>query len=209
MNRICLQWLAGLLLGIGWVGAAAAIEPSAIDRLVSRGWMSRDRQGNFREGELVSRAELANVLVKAFELNRRQGRDNVVVPPDVPRNHWAYADIQRVLATGVMGGVNGNRFLPNGRVTRAEGFAIFANAFGVYPFPTATIDEILRPFPDAQAVPPWARAALATALNEGFVNLQDGAIQPQKPMTRGDLAHALARHLDKEQGRTRQFPEVR
>ncbi|MGQ9866731.1 MAG: S-layer homology domain-containing protein [Pseudanabaenaceae cyanobacterium] len=188
---------------------AAAVEPGTVDRLVSRGWMSRDRQGNFREGEFVSRAELANVLVKAFELNRRQGRDNVTVPPDVPRNHWAYADIQRVLATGVMGGVNGNRFLPNGRVSRAEGFAIFANAFGVYPFPPATIAEILQPFPDAKEVPTWARAALATALNEGFVNLQGGAIQPQKPMTRGDLAHALARHLDKEEGRTRPFSGVR
>ncbi|HAN46442.1 MAG TPA: S-layer homology domain-containing protein [Cyanobacteria bacterium UBA8156] len=197
-----------VLLG-SLAGPIAAVEPGTLDRLVSRGWMSRDRQGNFREGELVSRAELANVLVKAFELDRRQGRDNVAVPPDVPRSHWAYSDIQRVLATGVMGGVNGNRFLPNGRVTRAEGFAIVANAFGVYQFPATTIDEILRPFPDAKAVPTWARPALATALNEGFVNLQAGAIQPRQPMTRGDLAYALARHLDKEQGRTRQFPEVR
>ncbi|NJK61058.1 MAG: S-layer homology domain-containing protein [Oscillatoriales cyanobacterium SM2_1_8] len=202
-------WSLVLLGSLAGPAIATDNDPGAIERIVNRGWMSRDRQGNFREGEFVSRAELANVLVKAFELNRRQGQANIPVPSDVPRSHWAYADIQRVLATGVMGGVNGNRFLPNGRLSRAEGFAIFANAFGVYQFPTATIDEILRPFPDAKEVPPWARQALATALNEGFVNLQAGAIQPQKPMTRGDLAHALARHLAKEQGRTQQFPEPR
>ncbi len=48
--------------------------------------------------------------------------------------------------------------------------------------------------------PDWAQQAMATALQEGFVNSdRNQAIRPLEPMTRNDLAYALIQYLEKQQ----------
>lgn len=187
--------------------AQAAPQPTAdlssdpVTKVVAAGLMTPDANGNFREEQLLSRAELASILVRTFQLDKRttanQGNDIPV--DDVPSNHWAYKDIQTVLKTGTMQGYRGRLFYPNQKVTRAEAFAIFAQAYGVFQFPDRTVETILSGYPDAAEIPSWAYKAMATALNEGFVNLDDsGRINPLKPATRGDLAFALSEYLDRQ-----------
>ncbi|HEY9645768.1 MAG TPA: S-layer homology domain-containing protein [Chroococcidiopsis sp.] len=181
------------------VSAIAQVEPQSqdpIDRVVSAGLMSRDGTGDFRANATITRAELASILVKAFRLDLRTPVQTPAPPIDVPTNHWAYQDIQTVIRTGVMLGYGGGRFLPNQRLTRAEAFAIFAQAYGVSQFPEQTIGEILAPYPDASAIPSWARLSWATALYGGFVNIStDNLLNPSQPMTRGDIAYALNQFL--------------
>ncbi|MDX1976701.1 MAG: S-layer homology domain-containing protein [Pseudanabaenaceae cyanobacterium bins.68] len=159
--------------------------------------------GNFNSQQLLSRAEIATILVKAFALDRTRSLKTTPEFVDVPKTHWAYQAIKTVGAAGIMGGYEKNRFFPNQRVTRAEGFAIFANAYGVFQFPEDTVQEILSSYSDSKDLPTWARKAWATALNEKFVNLDaENRINSQKPMTRGDMAFALSRFLEREKGRT-------
>lgn len=213
--RVCC--LSLLLSGVGVPldglsqGAIAQTPPrqeqtgDPIQQVVAAGWMSRFPDGSFRAENLVSRAELAATLVKAFQLDRRATatREGAVPADDVPPSHWAYRDIQTVLKTGIMRGYRGNLFFPNQRVSRAEGFAIFAQAYGVFQFPDATVNELLTPYPDAREVPSWAQRAMATVLNEGFVNLGPGGlINPSQPLTRGDLAYALSQYLQQQQAPT-------
>lgn len=91
------------------------------------------------------------------------------------------------------------RISSNLRVTRAEALAIFAQAYGIFQFPDVSISEILADYPDAGAIPNWAIESLATALYEGFVNIELGTnkINPLKPMTRGDIAYALSKYLER------------
>ena len=91
-------------------------------------------------------------------------------------------------------------FFPNQRVTRAEALAIFAQAYGVFQFPDPSISEILAKYPDASEIPSWARKSIATALYEGFVNVDiaTNKINPLKPMTRGDIAYALSKYLERQ-----------
>lgn len=176
---------------------------SAIAQVVAAKLMTNDSDGKFHAESIMSRAEIATILVKAFNLERL--KPTVTTPVkfnDVSSSHWAAKDIEIVVRTGTMEGYEKGRFFPNQRVNRAEAFAIFANAYGVFQFPDATINEILSPYPDAKDLPKWSRRALATALNEGFVNLgADNRINPLKPMTRGDMAYALSKFIDKERGR--------
>lgn len=172
-----------------------------IDRVVSAGLMNKDASGNFNADGLVSRADLAMILVKTFGLERRktaQKPDREV--PDVPKSYWAYSAIQTALKTGTMSGYRDGMFFPNQRVTRAEALAIFAQAYGVFQFPEPSISEILANYPDAGEIPNWARKSLATALYEGFVNidLATNKINPLKPMTRGDIAYALIKYLERQ-----------
>ncbi|MEK0184853.1 MAG: S-layer homology domain-containing protein [Oscillatoriales cyanobacterium] len=181
------------------VQAQLMIDP--IERVVTAGLMTKDARGNFNAEGFVSRAELATILVKTFGLEHRkisQKADRDL--PDVPKSYWAYSAIQIVLKTGTMTGYRDGMFFPNQRVTRAEALAIFAQAYGVFQFPDVNVSEILANYPDAAEIPNWARKSLATALYEGFVNIELGTnkINPLKPMTRGDIAYALSKYLEKQ-----------
>jgi ribosomal protein L27 len=164
--------------------------------------MNNFPDGKFYPERLISRAELAAILVKAFYLDQRQTakQEKTVNVPDVPKYHWAYQDIQTVLKTDVMKGYRGNMFFPNQRVTRAEGIAIFAQAYGVFQFSDATVNEMLSAYPDQNSIPTWARKAIATIIAEGFINIDsNGNLNPLRPMTRGDMAYLLSQYLQRQQ----------
>ncbi|MBE9181436.1 S-layer homology domain-containing protein [Oculatella sp. LEGE 06141] len=185
------------------VSALAQVQPAQnpVDRVIEAGLMSPTSNGDFQADTILSRAELASILVKTFQLNQRTPNQTAAVAiQDVPRSHWAYDDIQTVLRSGVMTGYREGRFFPDQRVTRAEAFSIFAQAYGVFQFPDATVNDILSRYPDAGSIPAWARKSMATALYEGFVNTDPNSqIDPLGPMTRGDMAHALGVYLSRQE----------
>lgn len=186
-----------------------AEELSHVDRVVSAGLMTKDTAGNFNHDRILSRAELASLLVKTFELDRRQAavEEDDFALQDVPSSHWAYKNIQIVLKTGVMNGYRDGMFFPNQRVSRAEGLAILAQAYGVFQFPQTSINELLAKYPDSEQIPPWAKKSIATALYEGFVNTDaNNNIKPLYPMTRGDMAYALSQYLERQEGNPAPIP---
>jgi hypothetical protein len=192
--------------------AATASTPSAMPypSVVQAGYMTPDTTGNFHAERVVTRAELAMVLVKTFGLAKRvPSKTPPADIPDVPATHWAYDAIRTVLSTNVMEGYYTNtgdgRFFPAQPLTRAEGFAIFAQADGVYPLSDEDVNQMLSPYADADKLPAWTRKAIATALKEGFINIDVATMEPTQqnlrpndPLTRGDLAFALSRFIDRK-----------
>ena len=178
------------------------LQPSlnSIDQVLAAGWMTKYPDGQFHPEAILNRAELASILVKTFQLDKRTvGNQDLIEVQDVPASHWGFKDIQIVLKTGIMKGYRGNMFFPNQKVTRAEGFAIFAQAYGVFQFPDSTVEELLAKYPDAASIPAWARKTLVTSLNEGFVNTDpQNNISPLRPMTRGDMAYTLSKYLQQQ-----------
>ncbi len=181
----------------------------SIQQVTAVKWMTNFSDGKFYPERLLSRAELASIMVKVFGLNNRQAvsKENLVIS-DVPRSHWAFNDIQTVLKTDIMKGYRGNQFFPNQRVTRAEALAIFAQAYGVFQFPDEAVNEILASYPDEKSIPAWARKAIATVATEGFLNTDaQSNISPLRPVTRGDMAYVLSRYLQRQQQQP-ETPEV-
>lgn len=180
-------------------------EQNSVDAGIIRQTMSNKLQKN----KLLTRAELAAILVETFDIEARQSM-HVEFPPqaktvnDVPTSHWAYADIQSVVQTGVMTPYSGGNFRPDQTVTRAEGFAAIAQAYGAAPPSPQETDTILQPFPDAEEIPDWAKPSLASVITKGWVNVrEDLQIDPEKPLTRGDVAHTLSVYLSQHPGRQR------
>ncbi|NET46313.1 S-layer homology domain-containing protein [Okeania sp. SIO2B3] len=173
-----------------------------IERVVAAGLMTKDAAGKFNRNEIISRAELASILVKTFDLEKRESsqKPNVELK-DVSSDYWAYNDIQIVLKNGVMSGYREGMFFPNYKINRAEAFAIFAQAYGVFQFPEENTKKLLNNYPDSDKIPSWAKKSIATALYEGFVNTESGTnkINPLEPMTRGDMVYALNAYLDRQQ----------
>lgn len=190
-----------LLTGLAAVAQVQPASRNPIDEVVEAGLMTRFPNGEFREQDAISRAELAKILVKTFHLDQYPPKYSAALRlEDVSPSHWAYHDIQLVLRNGIMMGYREGRFFPDQRVTRAEAFAIFAQAHGVFQFSEQTIHEVLAPYPDAAKIPGWARKSMATALYEGFVNLKgSNKIDPLSPMTREDMVYALNSYLFRQQ----------
>jgi hypothetical protein len=189
----------GVTLMLCGVSAMAQVQPrDPVMQVIDAGLMQLYPNGDFRPEQGLTRAELANIVVRAFDLGRRTPtRLEPKAPIDVPSGYWAYNDIQIVLRTGVMTGYQEGRFYPEQRVTRAEAFSIVAQAYGVAQFPEQTINQELAQYADAGEIPSWARKPMATALSIGLVNTSlDGRIRPLEPMTRADLAYALSAYLD-------------
>ncbi|MGB3758344.1 MAG: S-layer homology domain-containing protein [Rivularia sp. (in: cyanobacteria)] len=178
----------------------SAQSSTAIKRVVTAKLMTNYSDGNFYAEKLLSRAELAAIMVKTFALDKRNLPSEDVEVADVPSSHWAYKDIQTVLKTEIMKGYRGNLFFPNQRVTRAEGLAIFAQAYGVFQFSDDTVNEILSTYSDQESIPNWAKKAIATVVTEGFINEDaQNKLSPLKPMTRGDMAYVLSQYLERQQ----------
>ncbi|MEA5618850.1 S-layer homology domain-containing protein [Cronbergia sp. UHCC 0137] len=178
-----------------------ATESNAIQKVVNAKVMDNFPDGEFYPERLISRAELASILVKAFELENRQAtkQEKIIVLPDVPSNYWAYQDIQTILKNDIMQGYRGGMFFPNQRITRAEALAIFGQAYGVFQFTDDTVNEMLKPYPDAGSIPSWARKAIATLVAEELIKTDSqNNINPLQPMTRGDMAHLLSEYLQRQ-----------
>jgi hypothetical protein len=187
----------------------SGVPSDSIQQVIAAKWMTNFSDGKFYPERLVSRAELASIMVKAFRLDKREAvnKANLTIP-DVPRSYWAFNDIQTVLKTDIMKGYRGNEFFPNQKVTKAEALAIFAQAYGVFQFPDEAVNEILASHPDEKSIPSWARKAIATVATEGFLNTDaQGNISPLKPVTRGDMAYVLSKYLQRQQ-RQPETPEV-
>ncbi len=171
----------------------------AIAKVQEAALMKGDKDGKFHSERALSRAELASILVKAFNLDKRQAvHPDTEVLKDVPATYWASDDIHTVLRLGIMKGYRDNLFCPEQRITRAEALAIFAQAYGVQQYDDTTVKTILSTYPDSASIPDWARKAMATTLKNGFVDVQPASkIRPQQPMTRGDMAFALGQYLNR------------
>ncbi|MCT7983875.1 S-layer homology domain-containing protein [Laspinema sp. A4] len=173
-----------------------------IERVLSMGWMSHPTEDKTLDSTAsVTRSELAQVLGKAFKLSQRSTAENPeIYVQDMTGDRPDYAAIQIALKTGTMTVDSQGRFFPDRPVTRAEGLAIFAQAYGVFQLSEDAVTELLNDHPDALNIPNWAKQAMATALQEGFVNTNSNqAIRPLEPMTRADLAYALIQYLEKQQ----------
>lgn len=171
-------------------------------QVVEAGIMAPAPDGNFRAEASLTRAELASILVKTFDIEQRriqhtqQAWSRSTDLKDVSSLHWAYPEIQSVIQTGVMTPFSGDRFMPDQTVTRAEGFAAIAQAHGGATPPIEVSETILERFPDGQSVPEWARPSMASIVRKGWITLkEDQRIAPQDPLTRGDIARALSIYL--------------
>ena len=167
----------------------------AIETMQMAKWMADTPDGRFHPEKNVTRAELASIIVKAFDLeSREKNRSKQETLRDVPSDQSG--DIALVVNLGVMRGYREHYFYPNHPVSRAEALSVIAQAYGVYSFEEAIIAAILSNYPDADQIPAWARKAVATSLKSGFSDVSpSGRIRPLQPMTRGELAYILYQYL--------------
>lgn len=139
----------------------------------------------------VSRAEMASLVAKGFNLN-----DKMTCPEknfkDVPKSHWANKTINNAVANGMMVGYPNDLFKPNKPISRAEALTILSKGINC-PMDECKANELLGQFCDVNTVPCWAKIPIAKAIQSGAMSdfPCPNMISPNKDAERAEIASML------------------
>ena len=90
----------------------------AVSAVSSNGIMNGVESGTFGADGAVTRAQIASIFVRAFEL---KGQSSERVPfPDVPDSHWAHHDIQILVSNGLLSGYPDGEYKPGRHISEEE-----------------------------------------------------------------------------------------
>ena len=159
-----------------------------IEGLAGQGMISGFPDGNFRPNELMSRAQFAAVLQRAFALAAKRPHVPFV---DVPTQHWANGAIRNAYERGFMSGYPGNRFRPDASIARVE---VLVSLIAGLEITANNLSEIKSALPeiyqDLAQVPAYALDRIAIATDAGIVvnfpNIK--LLKPASAATRAEVA---------------------
>ncbi|QUG82983.1 S-layer homology domain-containing protein [Bacillus nitratireducens] len=104
----------------GDISGKSTMFPYEILHLTNIGVFKGDENGNFRPKDTLTRAELVQILTKAYELKAQRPHTFT----DIPENHWARDAISALQSNKVAVGTGDGKFEPEMLVTRGQ-FAKF------------------------------------------------------------------------------------
>jgi hypothetical protein len=160
---------------------------NSIKYLATAGVMTGYPDGNFKPDRIVTRAELASILVKAK--NIAVSAPYTTGYSDVSKKNWAAPYIASAVESGFLTGRKGNKFEPNRGATRAEAVSALVK------FDSIELPSSLRagPFPDMTAKE-WSSKYVAAAKEAGMLEyLQGQDFEAEKSITRAELAEIIAK----------------
>jgi len=142
--------------------------------------------GSFKPLGNITRAEMCTLLMKI----RGIGDFKVSGKPfrDIQVSHWAADYIGAAYRAAIVMGYKDGTFRPNGLITRAEGVTMIGR------FEKLTDGEVLEaPYADVPGRH-WAASKITLAKEAGWLKYLEGKnFEPQKPLTRGEVAEILFR----------------
>ncbi|MFZ5595521.1 MAG: S-layer homology domain-containing protein [Bacillota bacterium] len=147
-----------------------------IEKLVAMGDIKGYPGGTFQPDRPITRAEFTTVLVKAFNLEPRQGK----VFNDTVK-HWAKDTISTAAAYEIVKGYNKNTFGPDDLITREQMATMIVKAAKL------SIISGQASFADSANISTWARDAVSTAVkNKIITGYPDNTFRPQNNATRAE-----------------------
>ncbi|MEC0123196.1 S-layer homology domain-containing protein [Paenibacillus pabuli] len=153
-----------------------------VNELFERGFVSGYKDGSFKPGGLLTRAEASKILALNLGLNVTKSFNPTF--KDVPTSDWAYPYIEALKEAGIIDGFQDGTFKPNTPITRNQMAKIIVNGYGLEP-----AKEINLPFTDTQLKNNWAAPYIQTLYDLGITTgqsaLKYGGIST---VTRGEMA---------------------
>lgn len=160
----------------------------SILKLYELGVVNGRTETEFAPNELITRAEFAQLIVKAFELKSDAEAENF---DDVEADKWYFASVMTARAANVIAGDKDNCFNPGHKLTKQDAAAIICRALG--------LDEVTdgEDFSDDSAIADYARGAVYALRNAGIVNgTPDGMFEPESSATRAQCAVMICASLE-------------
>lgn len=189
---------------LGMTGAAADITHQQYPDVFDSYWASSDinrlteqcvlegyPDGMFKPNRKVSRAEMAAMVVKGYNLDS-SANANALTFKDVPKNHWAHDYISTGASENMIAGKTSDKFAPNDNISRSEALTIVAKGINC-PMDSQKAEEILSKYKDGSSVPCWAKEHVAKAIENGALKHERNQdyIRPNDKATRAEASSML------------------
>lgn len=182
------------VIGLALLMSSSAIYAADYDRHWAKDTIEKWRDynilkgyenGDFRPNNPMTRAELASILVRVFQLPEAKGTTqymDILAAPD----KWYVQDVCKVSELGLMH-IEGVFFNPNQPVTREEAAYAVAKAYQL------TGDEKVElSFKDEENISDWARNAVESLASKNYINgTPEGNFMPQGVLTRAEILTML------------------
>ena len=174
----------------GFSDTGGSVHAGAIDALATQGVLQGFDDGTFAPRGLITRGQLASVLVRAYDPPPLQAEEGEPAPEPVVLTDVAgseHADaIQALADAGLTRGFGDGTFRPALPITRGQAVALLARVTGAAPLESDC-------FPDAVTSEHYGSiCALAV---RGVVSGDGGSFDPGDPITRGQTSSVVARSL--------------
>lgn len=168
---------------------------AAIEALASRGIINGMGAGKFQPNKTMTRAEFAAIVTRALGLEAKDTKAFT----DVPGSKWYAGYIGTANSSGIVNGVGGGKFNPDGTITRQEAAAMVARAAKLCGFDTSMSStetrDMLAQFGDYRSVASWAKEAMAFCYAAGILEQGKLKIEPTRAILRCEIAQMLCNML--------------
>lgn len=161
-----------------WAGAV-------LKKWQDKGYIKGDEQGNLLPDGKVTRAELAALINRSFQVE--ESKD--VSYSDVKAEAWYYKDVAIAAAKGYMKGYENGTFKPSANVSRQELAVVLTSLLGLKP------SDASNAFKDTANSPAWSKGAIGAVANSGLMKGNDGKFHPLASATRAEVVSVLDRAL--------------
>lgn len=105
---------------------------------------------------------------------------------DVPESHWAFNPIHEMSIEGIINGFDNSIYKPEETVTKAQAAALISTVQGLNTGKQAQFADITSNH--------WALGAISATVEAGYFTVgNDNRFDPNKPMTRAEVAELLRR----------------
>lgn len=180
---LALLLIWGLMGGLVPTASAASWAEPYLQNLVRRSVMQGDKTGNLYAHRMITRAEFAALLNRAFGFNH-QGKTKF---KDVPTTAWYASDISIAADQGYMQG-DGKGANPGGNLTREQAATMLCRALKIAPSEGEGFNLI-----DERKFSNWSRGYINASVDKRFVSgYPDGGFRPTNNITRGEAAKMLS-----------------
>ena len=156
----------------------------AVIKVIQKGIMSGDTNGNFMPKKNVTRAEVAQVIVNIIG---KKAQTKIEVS-DVDNNKWYAKAVQTVLENKIFTQDDKGNFRPESKITRAELFVVIAKLKDIKPLDNTRAKEVLSKYTDLGSIPSWAIGYASALVEKGIVSGEDNKINANDMLTREQLA---------------------
>lgn len=138
----------------------------------------------------TTRAAMATVLYRMAGSPQVTGSNPFT---DVKEGTWYTEAVNWAYENGIVKGVTEELFAPNRAITRQEAATMIYRFSGAYLGADVSNEADLSSFPDSANIQPYARQAMAWAVEQGIILGSDGKLKPQSQALRTELAAILMR----------------
>jgi hypothetical protein len=160
--------------------------------VVSEGLFNGVSETDFAPNAPMTRAMFATVLVR-YAKGTAAGSASF---GDVPAGQWYTDGVLWAAESGIVSGIGGGLFDPNGNITREQ---LAVMLYNYAKFAGLDVDDLadLEAFGDGADISGWAADALKWAVASGLITGKPGdLLDPQGSATRAEVATILQRFIE-------------